>query len=483
MSEYSFNQVDEEEDGIDLTRLIYDFFKALKKTWIVVVACVVLVGGLFYVKERINYTPTYTADITVSITGDGLTMGGNADVSSAATIANVFPYAMSSGVLSAKIAQQMNMSYVPATVTASNIQGTNLLTLYAKASDPNSAYNVLQAVLACYDDITKYVVGNTKVEVYRDNGVPTRPDSASSPLGVAKKGAVIGGLLGLLATVVYMLMFRTISDSDDLQKLVSVRYLGTLPVYHKKKRSKGTGAINILHKNVQQNYMEAIRLIRTRVESRMIKKNAKVLMVTSSVPGEGKTTVSCNLASALAKAGYSVVLVDCDLRNPSIKEVLNIKGSFPGVEAMIKGEATYDEAAVSYEKKYDLKLRVIPGSDVLSDNSVVFGSERMKYLLEYLKTKADFVILDTPPAGLLVDSMHVVNQVDAVLYVVMCEYTKSNVVQRSIRELSDTGVEFLGVVLNGGKKASRSSGYGYKNYGTYGDTSRYGKADKEDDDE
>ena len=479
MSEYNAG-LDNEEEKIDLTGIVYDFLNALKRTWIIVLVLVILCSGLMYAKEKLTYTPSYQAEATVSVTTAG-GYNGN-DASSAAMIEKVFPYIMSSGMLSSKICESLGTSSVPGSVTMENISGTNLLTITVVSSDPDQAYAVLQAVIQNYDSITKYVVGNTTMEIYSDGGIPDHTTGGISKLKAAETGAAAGVIIGIAITVLYMLIYRTVQDSNDLQRLVNVRYLGTLPVYRKKKRKKGTSSINILDKNIQQNYLESMRLIRTRVESHMKRTNARVLMVTSSIPGEGKSTVACNLAAAMAKSGKSVVLVDCDLRNPSVQQVLGMKGTFPGIEALLNKEASYVEAARSY-KDLGLEFRVIPGNKKSSDNAEIFSKPEMKQFLDFLKTKADYIILDTPPAGLLVDSSYITKHVDAVLYVVMCDFTRRHIIQRSIQELADTDVNIIGCILNGGKKHSSSSGYGYgyKKYGNYGDTSKY--ANKNEDEE
>ena len=284
------------------------------------------------------------------------------------------------------------------------------------------------------------------------------------------QGAVARNLFSVLSRMMFV---QTVNTEKDVRNLVHVPFLGSLPIYKKKERKKGYTGISILENNVQQNYLESIRLIRTRVEKQIDENHCKVIMVTSSVPGEGKSTVAATLAVSLAGKGRPVVLIDCDLRNPSTQETLNIKGEYPGLEAVLAGNASIKQALYSYEEERGLPLLVMPGGEEQADGSNLLASDRMETLLDHLKPVADVIILDTPPSAMLVDAMQVAKFADMVLYVIQSDYARRNVILRGIKELSDTGVKIGGVILNGCKETSsqgyRSSGY-YGNYGHY-----YGK--------
>ena len=103
--------------------------------------------------------------------------------------------------------------------------------------------------------------------------------------------------------------------------------------------------------NPQQDYVDSLRLIRTRVEREMEKKHAKTLMVTSSVPGEGKSTVSVNLAISMAQRGKRVILVDCDLRAPTDQGIFGVREKRPGLSEVLTGQGTLEEALYSFEDK------------------------------------------------------------------------------------------------------------------------------------
>ena len=201
-----------------------------------------------------------------------------------------------------------------------------------------------------------------------------------------------------------------------------------------------------------------MRLIRTRLERQMGDK--KVLMVTSSIPGEGKSTVAGNLAISMARKGKHVILIDCDLRNPTQGKVFGLKGKYPGLVAVLQGKARLEDSLYEVTDRGEpIGLTLLPGSDHESKLVEILGSEEMKKLLEVLKEQADVVILDTPPSAMLVDAMIMVQHVDGVVYVVMSDFAKRSFIFRGMEELTSNGVEVLGCILNGGK--TRTRGYGY----------------------
>ena len=204
-----------------------------------------------------------------------------------------------------------------------------------------------------------------------------------------------------------------------------------------------------------------MRLIRTRLERQMTDKH--VLMVTSSISGEGKSTVASNLAISMALKGKRVILIDCDLRNPSVGPIFNLEGSFPGLVAVLQGKCSVDDALYEVQNQGDpIGLSLLPGGDHKSNLVEILGSSAMSDLIVELRNRADIVILDTPPSAVLVDAMMLLKHVDAVAYVVMNDYARRRYIAKGIEELRAGDAPIVGCILNGG--STHSGGYGYYGY-------------------
>lgn len=214
-------------------------------------------------------------------------------------------------------------------------------------------------------------------------------------------------------------------------------------------------------------YTQFAARIRTRTEDGLGKADCPVLLVTSSVPGEGKTTVAVNLAEAFAKKKYRIVLLDGDLRNPSVLKCIGLserKGR--GIIGVLKGQISLDEALTDYR---DLSLKILPGVGSTQNPAGLLRSARMKTLIEELKEDADLLIIDTPPCGVLSDASLLGGIADSAVLVVHQGTTKDREVQRALEFFEDSQIPVCGYVLNGVPEGA--TGYGYSTYGGYG----YGK--------
>ncbi len=443
-------------EKIDIISLLRDFMHSLKRTWWIIVVLAALGAGAFYFRSTISYTPSYTATATVSV--QAISSGTSYDNASATAeqLGKVFPYILTSGVLEDIVAEDMGLDSVPGHISVTNIDGTNLLTIKVTSNDGQTAYDVLQSFIKCYPEVAQYVVGQTELTVIDDRGVPKNNGSAIVMRGSILRGGAVGALIGILIVVVYTVTLRTIRSSSDLKKAINAPYLGTLPIYHKKLRKrKNHNGINILDDDAQLDYVESIRVVRTRLQRRLEAKKLKTIMVTSSIPGEGKSTVAGNLAIALAKQGKRVVLVDCDLRNPSLQEVFNMEGEFPGLASVLRDKVKLRDALYHFEEP-GMDLYCLFGAPKGTQRVEILGRKAMGQLIQALEGFADVVILDTPPSAMLVDTSILVRYVKSVVYVVMNDYARRQYILKGVRELSELGVKIEGVVLNGSKDSSYS---------------------------
>ena len=457
-----------ELEKIDLISMFSDFLHRYKKLWWVSIVLTLLFGAVSYFRVSTNYSPSYLAEATVSV--EIANGSGRGNQNTAEQMGSIFPYILTSGALSDVIAADLGTGSVPGSINVSNISGTNLLTISVTSSDPDDAYAVLQSVMKNYPEVAQYVVGQTSLTVIDDSGVPTDTSRSTVIRGSVTRGALAGFLLSLFIVMLSAMSLRTIRTEGELRALLNVPCLGTLPIVRVKqrRRSEQTG-INILYEANRGDYIEAMRLIRTRLERQLTDK--KVLMVTSSIPGEGKTTVACNLAISMAHKGKRVILIDCDLHNPSVGKVFRLKGNYPGLVSLLRGRCALEDTL--YEVKVNdapMGLTLLPGGEKESRLVEILGSEAMGALVDKLRERYDYVILDTPPSAILVDAMMLVNHVDAVTYVVMNDFARRRYIFNGVSELLRGDAPIVGCILNGGR--THTGSYGYRS--RYGYGYRYG---------
>ena len=198
----------------------------------------------------------------------------------------------------------------------------------------------------------------------------------------------------------------------------------------------------------------------------------KTILISSSIPGEGKTTVALNLALAFAEIDKKVLLIDGDLRNPTLHSRLGInqKDITYGITDVLLGKVHPVKAIVAGAEE---NLHLILGRKHVENASELLSSRRMREMLEELRDydDYDYIIVDTPPAAMMADASVVAAYTDAVLYVIRQDYADVRYIREGIGLLSDSDTHVLGCVLNCAEAGIGGYGYGKYGYGKYG----YGK--------
>lgn len=202
---------------------------------------------------------------------------------------------------------------------------------------------------------------------------------------------------------------------------------------------------------------EAYRTLRTNIQYSLFDKEVRIILVTSSEPGEGKSTTSGNLALSFAQAGKSVVLIDCDLRKPSIHKKFKLSNQ-AGLSDVLVGKANVEETVNKYTKNLD----ILTAGKIPPNPSEMLGSKAMGKLLEEIKEHYDIVILDTSPVLAVTDAQILSRIADGTVLVVRAEVTKKEAVIRAKDLLDMVGAKILGTVINGVER-SRKQYYYYSN--------------------
>ena len=350
------------------------------------------------------------------------------------------------------------------------------------SDDPQMAYDILHTVIDCYPEVAEFVLGDTSLTILDETGVPSDTQKAVVVRGSYKRGAVMGAGAGLVILCLYVLLKKTVKSKDKLKSQINLPDMGSLPYIRNKKRKKKPeqNKVSLINERTPASYQEAMRRLRIRVLKEVEENQTKTIMVTSSVPGEGKTTVAVNLAISLARQGKKVVLVDCDLRNPSIGEFLGITEQHLGIDSVLHKKAAVTDVLTEIDVNGENKLTLLLGEYGEKTDISLLGSKRMQGLIADLKSMADVVILDTAPAQLLADAALMARFVDAALYVIRYDYTKMYKIREGIQALSMSKIKMLGYVFNcdrnsGDGKYGYGYGYGYRRYGSYGSYGHYGR--------
>jgi len=268
----------------------------------------------------------------------------------------------------------------------------------------------------------------------------------------------LGLLLPLIIVFVITLMDNTIHNTEDISKLTKIPLLGVVG------KNKLLTNLAVFEKP-KSAMAEAFRAIRSSLQFLYKKQNiegAKTLMLTSSISGEGKTFCSINIATVFALSEKKTVIVGLDLRKPKIFGDFNLENNV-GVVNYLIGQKNISEIIQKTEIPY---LDIISSGPVPPNPSELILGESMKELLDDLKSKYDYVILDTPPIGLVADALELVEYCDVTLFVVRQNLTKKSMLSLVNEKLKKGELKNVSIILNGFEnKAKYGYAYGYGSYG------------------
>ena len=300
-------------------------------------------------------------------------------------------------------------------------------------------------------------------------------DPARIPAAAAKPnnllytgiGLALGLILGLLAAILRDRLDNTLKTSEDVEARLKQPILTTLPLLSKQEMER-TQTACIFVDQPDSIYSESIRTARTGVLLSGIDSPRRTLLVTSSVPGEGKTTFSINLALAHAHT-KKTLLIDADMRRPMVAKGLKVGEGAKGLSNFVSGTAELQECMVPVD---DSTLMLMPSGSVPPNPLELLLSQRFKDTLAELEKYFEVIIIDSPPVELVSDALVIATMSDSVIYVSRAEATPYQVARKGIQRIKRAGGKLLGVVLNQFDARKAEKYYGsYHGYGQYG----YGK--------
>ena len=285
--------------------------------------------------------------------------------------------------------------------------------------------------------------------------VPVTPSAPNTPLIIAI-GALFGLALGLAAAALRWTLDDRVRSVEDVERVVEAPALGGIAL-------DPQAAVNplIVAASARDHRAEAFRALRTNVKFLAVDGAPLALVITSSGPGEGKSTTAVNLAIAFADSGARVALIDADQRLPRIAEYLSVEGAVGLTEVLI-GRVAASEAMQRWGAG---TLFVLPSGTVPPNPAELLGSASMTDLLTDLKSAFDIIIIDTPPVGLVTDAAVLAHRADGAILVAAAGKTHSARLDDAVSSIESIGARVLGTVVT----MLPTKGVDRTAYGAYGD--------------
>jgi len=429
---------------------LVDYLRILRRNWILIVATALaglLAGGALAVMTK----PTYTADtqLFVAISNSGtvqeLQQGnsfGQARVQSYVKMVNS-PLVLQPAIDALGLA--VSTDSLATRVKATTDLNTVLIGISVTDASPVQAAAIAQAVtdslVRTVDTLEKPKNAGTSpvsLSVIKPAKAPTAPSAPSTRLDLLI-GVLIGLALGVASAILRSTLDSRIRGEDDVRRITDAPRLGAIS-YDQDATKKPL----LTQAPAQSPRAESFRQLRTNLHFTNITGRSKTLLVTSSLPGEGKSTTAINLAIAMGQAGQSVCLVDADLRRPMVNDYLGLDRN-AGLTTALLGDADVNDLLQHWGED---ELYILASGQIPPNPSELLGSEAMRELLFGLEQAFDTVIIDAPPLLPVTDAAVLARSAGAVVLVIGMQTVKQNDLEKSLKALELVQANLVGVVLN-----------------------------------
>ena len=450
------------------------------KRWLIVLLAALMVGVSTYIVKESSYVPVYKTNTVFVVTTRGSSTTIYNNLTSTSNVASLFTELMNSSIMRKTVMAHMGVSALDASISASVIPNTNLLTMTVSSSNPRTAFLTAQALIETHETLTYTIVDGIAMEVLQHPTVPSYPVNSAGGMAAMKRSAVLAAAVTVLALGILSFMRNAVRSGNEAQKKLDCEYLGHIP--HEKKNKTLSAMLkrkktSILIDNpvTSFQYVETIRKLRRRVEQHM--GSGQVLMVTSLLENEGKSTVAVNLALSLAQKHNRVLLIDCDLRKPACHNILDHKQFTCGIKEVLQSKANLADAVLRHQSTRLYLLLAKKGDQTAGD---LIASERMRILLDWARKNFDYVVLDLPPMAAAADAEAMTALADASIMVVRQNEAVAPALNKAMSSLEGRKAKLLGCVLNNVHTSRISSGggygygYGYGKYHKYNYYKSYG---------
>ncbi len=470
-------------DQLDLYSLIRDVVKNIAFILLAALAAAMIAD----VVVRDNYQNSYSTTATFVVTSKNSSNYAFSNLNAASAMADSYSNILNSNLLRKKVCQDLNVPSFDAQASSRVVSGTNLMTLRVTSSTPQKAYMTIRSIMRTINSLTGYVSDNMVMEVLQEPQVPTSPDSSVSVKRQTRRAFLIAAALSTAGFLYLSYMRDTVKGEDEMKDKLDADSLGALyhdPSYHSVsdffRRAKSKHLVSDL--NARFEYVERNKKIATMISGIARKKGAKTILVTSVREHEGKSTFSANLALTLARQSASVLLIDGDMRRPTLNKLFLKPGE--KLEAclgdMLQGKASMTNVIYN-DKDHGIDL-LLNDKDYPNSTDIV-SSHYMERLVEVASKSFDYIVIDSPPMSIMADAEVLASLADLSLLVVGYDTVPTPEINDAIDSLRDCRAEFIGCVLNNvhtlpgaHRTVGGYGGYGrYSRYSKYSHYQRYGK--------
>ena len=447
---------------------IKDFLEYLKKYILLILLVVVLflVGIIFYDKKI--KVPMYSANTTIVLTqtnqAQEATITQN-DLQINSKLVSTYSEIVKSKLVLQQVINNLNLDYtykeLYRNVAVENVQNTEILKVSVRDKDPNNSREIVNNIAKVFSKEVSKIYELNNVSII--DKAQTPKDVSNNTLKRDMVLAIFAALFGSAALIFVIYYFDdTIKLTENLEEEIDMPVVAK--IFKSDIGSKNGYPVELLLDKYPKSVVsESIKTLRTNLQFSTVDEEFKTLLITSSIPNEGKSFISANLAISFVQTGKKVLIIDCDMRKGRQHKIFKTSNTKGLSDLLIDDIANYSQ----YIKKTHIEnLYLMTRGTIPPNPSELLNSKKNKLLIEKLKTKFHIIIFDGVPCNGLPDSIVMSTLVDKVLIVSREQFTPKSVLESTKDSLNKVGAPIAGIILN---DINKKSSYYSKYYTYYGD--------------
>ena len=443
------------------------FFYILKHVWILIVCAVIGFIGMYYYTQY-YLSDTYTAFATMYVINGNPNLVNyqyaNAnDLNSAVQLLDTYMVVVRSSKVMDVVAERLSdkypgitAEYISSTLSMGSVAQTGVLRINCVTGNAQLSTDVCNAVVDVAPAEIIRVVSAGSIEVIDYAEPPVMPDDRS-PKKKGIMGAMAGAVLAAGMLVLLFIMNHKVNEEEELTEAYTPPVLSS--VVREKKRSKEPKAF-LLNEKSEMSTSESYAKLRMNLLYTLVNKENKVIAVTSAISGEGKSTITANLAIACAMSGKKVLLIDADMRRASQQTIFGYDKNLPGLSDVLIGNSKWWDDVIS---DYRENLNILPTGHLPPNPAELLALPDMAEFLNEAQQQFDIVLIDLPPINIVSDPLIVSSHVAGCLLIVRQGYSDHRAIKKALISAEMTGMNVLGFVFYG-ENINQGSYYSKKYY-------------------
>lgn len=440
---------------------------SLLKQWKKLLVVMIVSGMLFDVVSTFMYKPSYSSSMQISLTSNN---NSYSDLEGAIAYIKTLDYIFNGQAVHEHLKKRLDVKELEMNCYLSSVDNSNVVNVNVVSNSKGNAYHSLKNIVQWYKSNMKKYNFSYTLNILENPVIHEYPLNVNSHTGNFIKGSFVSGFVFILCVCFFSYFKSTVKTPSDIENYVDCRLFAKIPREIKPRGKKfwlkNKKAILITSLKTSFSYKESIKKLRSKLEKSANKHNYKTIMITGTLENEGKSSVTVNLALSLAQKDYKVLVIDGDIRKPSLHKIFHLKTD-KSLNHYLNGIKKW-ESQVEYLEKHN--LFVLCANANINQAEKLVQSDKMKELIKEARKEFDFVIIDTSPACFLNEPLILNELVDASLLVVKQHSATIRAINDTINRLIGVKNNLIGIIYNASvidfMKDNKMYGYryGYNRY-------------------